>query len=101
KSAEMQFARIEGQTLGASARFQQALGILFLTAIYLTLTRSVVYGFFAVLQKLRERRARYDATFLPPVSVILAAYNEEPVIVRTVESILQNGYRNLEVIVVD
>ena len=101
KTAELRFARIEGQTLGASARFQQALGILFLTAIYLTLARSIVYGILAVLQKVSERGARYDAAFMPPVSVILAAYNEEPVILRTVESILQNGYRDFEVIVVD
>src|SRR6202041_3137372 len=53
----------------------QILGILFLGAIYLTLARSVIYGFFAILQKRRERRAVYDATFLPPVSVILAQPN--------------------------
>ena len=101
KTEEMQFARLEGQTLGAQARFRQALGILFLAAIYLTLARSLAYGFFAVLQKLRERHARYDATFLPPVSVVIAAYNEEKVIVRTIESILQNGYRDLEIVAVD
>ena len=98
---ELRFAQLEGRTLGFQARFRQGLGILFLAAIYLTLARSLTYGFFAVLQKRRERRARYDETFLPPVSVVLAAYNEETVIVRTVESILTNGYRDLEVIVVD
>jgi peptidoglycan-N-acetylglucosamine deacetylase len=98
---EMEFARIEGGTLGVQARLRQALGILFLAAIWLTLARSLIYGFFAILQKRRERHMQYDETFLPPVSVVLAAYNEEAVIVRTVESILRNGYERLEVIVVD
>ena len=100
-SREMDLARIEGQTLDAKAVFLQVLGLLFLAAIYLTLARSILYGFFALLQKRRARHAVYDTLFCPPVSVIIAAYNEETVIVRTVESILANGYRDLEVIVVD
>src|SRR5258708_32929818 len=40
-------------------------------------------------------------SFQPPVSVVIAAYNEEKVIVRTVQSVLNNGYENLEVVVVD
>ena len=98
---EMRLARIEGQTLGTKAVLLQGLGMLFLVAIYLTLARSLVTAFFAVLQKLRERKAVYDPAFLPPVSVLIAAWNEETVIVRTVESILGNGYPDLEVIVVD
>ena len=98
---EMRLARIEGQTLGAKEVFSQILGILFLGAIYLTVTRSVVYGFLAVLQRIRAGRETYDLSFRPPVSVLIAAFNEETVIVRTVESILANGYEGLEVIVVD
>ncbi|MDQ1470046.1 MAG: peptidoglycan-N-acetylglucosamine deacetylase, partial [Bryobacterales bacterium] len=98
---EMRMARIEGQALGFEARLLQSLGILFLAAIYLTLARSLIFGILAILQKLREKRQNYDDTFRPPVSVIIAAYNEETVITRTIESILQNGYPDLEIIVVD
>ena len=35
------------------------------------------------------------------MSVLIAAYNEEKVIARTVESILANGYEDLEIVVVD
>jgi cellulose synthase/poly-beta-1,6-N-acetylglucosamine synthase-like glycosyltransferase/peptidoglycan/xylan/chitin deacetylase (PgdA/CDA1 family) len=98
---EMRLARIEGRALGFQARFVQLLGILFLMAIYLTLARSVIFGILAILQKRRERGRVYDDSFRPPVSVILAAYNEETVIVRTVASILANGYPELEIIVVD
>jgi cellulose synthase/poly-beta-1,6-N-acetylglucosamine synthase-like glycosyltransferase/peptidoglycan/xylan/chitin deacetylase (PgdA/CDA1 family)/spore germination protein YaaH len=98
---EMRMAQIEGQALGLQARFLQSLGILFLAAIYLTLARSAIFGILAILQKIRAKNQRYDETFRPPVSVIIAAFNEETVITRTVESILRNGYADLEIIVVD
>lgn len=98
---ELRLARIEGQTLDARDVFGQVLGMLFLAAIWLTLGRSVVYGCLAVCQKLRARRQVYNVGFHPPVSVVIAAYNEQSVIVRTVESILSNGYADAEVIVVD
>ena len=98
---ELQMARIEGRALDAKARFFQTLAILFLAAIYLTLARSLLFLVLAALQKLRETRTRYDDSYRPPVSVLIAAYNEEKVIARTVESILANGYENLEILVVD
>lgn len=98
---ELRMARVEGNALDYKARFQQALGILFLLAIYLTVARSTIYSVLAVLQKRLAGRRVYEPSFQPPVSVVLAAYNEETVIVRTVESILANGYPDLEVIVVN
>jgi cellulose synthase/poly-beta-1,6-N-acetylglucosamine synthase-like glycosyltransferase/peptidoglycan/xylan/chitin deacetylase (PgdA/CDA1 family)/spore germination protein YaaH len=98
---EMRLARIEGQAFGLEARSLQFIGLLFLIAIYLTVARSVLFGTLAILQKRRENRTVYDNSYHPPVSVIIAAYNEETVIARTVESILKNGYDDMEVIVVD
>ncbi len=98
---ELRLAHIEGRAFGFQALFLQALGVLFLTAIYLTLARSLAFGVLAVLQKRRTRRAVYDPNFHPAVSVIVAAYNEETVIVRTIESLLQNEYPELEIIAVD
>ena len=98
---ELQRARIEGGGLDAKARFARVLGVLFLGAIFLTLARSIGYGILAILQKRAYRREVFDPDYCPPVSVIIAAYNEEKVIERTVDSILQNGYPNMEIIVVD
>jgi peptidoglycan-N-acetylglucosamine deacetylase len=98
---ELRLARIEGGGLDAKARFGQALGVLFLAAIFLTLARSIIYGFLAVLQKLSSKRETFNAEYRPAVSVIIAAYNEEKVIERTVDSILQNDYGNMEIVVVD
>jgi len=98
---ELRWARIEGEAFDTQGNFKKLIGLLFLGAIYLTLARSLVYGILAVFQKRRARRRHFDPRFRPPVSVIIAAYNEEKVIVRTVESILNNGYEDLEIIVVD
>jgi len=98
---EMRWARIEGGAFDSQGTFKKIVGMLFLWAIYLTLGRSLFYGVLALGQKWRARHARFDAAFRPPVSVIIAAYNEEKVIVRTVESILRNGYEDLELVIVD
>ena len=98
---ERRWANIEGEALTTKGNFKKVIGLLFLVALYLTLLRSVVYGGLAVAQKIRARKRKFDPNFRPPVSVIIAAYNEEKVIRRTVQAILDNGYPELEVVVVD
>lgn len=98
---EMRWARIEGQAFDAKSHFEQLVGILFLVAIWLTLLRSIVCGFLAVLQKYAARKRRFDPGYRPSVSVIIAAYNEEKVIVRTIQSVLDNGYSDFELVVVN
>jgi cellulose synthase/poly-beta-1,6-N-acetylglucosamine synthase-like glycosyltransferase/spore germination protein YaaH/peptidoglycan/xylan/chitin deacetylase (PgdA/CDA1 family) len=99
---EQRWAQIEGEALTTKGNFKKIAGLLFLTAIYLTLLRSAVYGTLAVVQKVRTRRAQIpEGVDSPGVSVVIAAYNEETVIARTIRSILDNGYPNLEIVVVD
>ena len=98
---EHRWARIEGQALDAKGTIKIVIGVVFLAAIYLTLARSVLFGGLSIFQKWAARRRIFDPAFQPPVSVIVPAYNEELVIARTVRSILDNGYPDFEVIVVD
>jgi cellulose synthase/poly-beta-1,6-N-acetylglucosamine synthase-like glycosyltransferase/peptidoglycan/xylan/chitin deacetylase (PgdA/CDA1 family)/spore germination protein YaaH len=98
---EKRWASIEGEALITKGTFKRVLGLLFLMALYLTLLRSLVYGALAVAQKMKSRCRKFDPDFQPPVSVVIAAYNEEKVIERTVQAILENGYPRLEVVVVD
>jgi cellulose synthase/poly-beta-1,6-N-acetylglucosamine synthase-like glycosyltransferase/spore germination protein YaaH/peptidoglycan/xylan/chitin deacetylase (PgdA/CDA1 family) len=100
-ASELRWARIEGKALDAKGGLKRFIGVLFLAAIYLTLARSLIYGTLAIIQKFRARRLVFDPSFHPPVSVVIAAYNEEAVIARTVGSILDNGYEDLEIVVVD
>ena len=85
--------------LGGIARW---LGPLFGLAIALLALRAVLL---AVLAPLQARRARKRGVLQPPpgltVSVVVPAYNEESVIVRTVESLLAQEPPVLEVVCVD
>ncbi len=62
--------------------------------------RAIIVGFLAIIEKFRPSPPdRPD--FQPIVSVLIPAYNEEDVIVYTVNSVLESDYPRLEVIVVD
>jgi spore germination protein YaaH/peptidoglycan/xylan/chitin deacetylase (PgdA/CDA1 family)/glycosyltransferase involved in cell wall biosynthesis len=98
---ERRLAGLEGSALVTKSNFKKLVGLLFLLAIYLTLARSLLFGAMAVTQKLRLRLRRFKEAYAPPVSVIIAAYNEEKVITKTIDSLLTCDYPNLEIVVVD
>ena len=81
--------------------FELFLGIAFVTAIILGTLRVVFVIILALIAKWRERYETFDATYRPAVSVVIAAFNEETVIVNTIRAVLANGYAPLEIIVVD
>ena len=63
--------------------------------------RLILIGLLAVFDRLRSPHAKASAGFNPRVAVIIPAYNEETVIVRTIRSVLNSDYKNLHIIVVD
>jgi len=63
--------------------------------------RLLLVGIFAVIERLRPPHAKASAGFNPRVAVLIPAYNEEKVIVRTIRSVLNSDYSNLHVIVID
>jgi len=62
--------------------------------------RLIVVGIFAIIDRFRRHR-QASPGFTPRVSVLIPAYNEEKVIVRTIRSVLNSDYNNLHVIVID
>jgi cellulose synthase/poly-beta-1,6-N-acetylglucosamine synthase-like glycosyltransferase/peptidoglycan/xylan/chitin deacetylase (PgdA/CDA1 family)/spore germination protein YaaH len=62
--------------------------------------RLVLVGLLAVIDRLRKP-SRASRQFKPRIAVLIPAYNEETVIVRTVRSVLNSDYNNLHVIVID
>jgi cellulose synthase/poly-beta-1,6-N-acetylglucosamine synthase-like glycosyltransferase/peptidoglycan/xylan/chitin deacetylase (PgdA/CDA1 family) len=84
-------------TFGAVTWFWSGLRWIFWVVIFLGLGRMAMLVSLALL---RRRRPAY-ASYRPSVSVIIPAYNEEAVIVRTIEAVLANRYPNLDVVVVD
>jgi cellulose synthase/poly-beta-1,6-N-acetylglucosamine synthase-like glycosyltransferase/peptidoglycan/xylan/chitin deacetylase (PgdA/CDA1 family)/spore germination protein YaaH len=80
-----------------------ALRTAFLLAMALGALRLVVLLALAVRQRRLHPFARRgsDAGYHPSVSVVVPAYNEEGVIARTVQSLLEQHYAGLEILVVD
>lgn len=76
--------------------------------VLLTLFKNYVFllisPFYPVVERLRYFQAkvkRKGTEFFPKISVIVPAWNEEIGIVRTVKSVIYNGYSDFEVIVVN
>jgi cellulose synthase/poly-beta-1,6-N-acetylglucosamine synthase-like glycosyltransferase/peptidoglycan/xylan/chitin deacetylase (PgdA/CDA1 family)/spore germination protein YaaH len=63
--------------------------------------RLVLVGIFAIVDRLRRPHSKATPGFNPRVAVLIPAYNEEKVIVRTIRSVLNSDYKNLHVIVID
>jgi len=63
--------------------------------------RLVLVGIFALVDRLRRPHKEASPGYNPRVAVLIPAYNEEKVIVRTIRSVLHSDYANLRVIVVD
>ena len=78
-----------------------AFTLLFLLAIVLGILRMAFMGILASVQARQEAQRVYDPTFTPPVSVIIAAYNEAKVVNRTIETLLASDYSDLDILVVD
>jgi cellulose synthase/poly-beta-1,6-N-acetylglucosamine synthase-like glycosyltransferase len=63
--------------------------------------RLIVVGIFAIIDRLRKPRRNPLPGYAPRVAVLIPAYNEETVIVRTIRSVLNSDYKNLHIIVID
>jgi peptidoglycan-N-acetylglucosamine deacetylase len=63
--------------------------------------RLVTVGTLAIFDRFHRRKTNFDRDYRPAVAVLIPAYNEEKVIVRTVRSVLDSDYKDLRVIVID
>jgi cellulose synthase/poly-beta-1,6-N-acetylglucosamine synthase-like glycosyltransferase/spore germination protein YaaH/peptidoglycan/xylan/chitin deacetylase (PgdA/CDA1 family) len=78
------------------------LSIAFVSAIVLGTLRVIFVSILAVLGRRKEKRLQFDDTFAPSVSVVIAAYNEEKVISRTIAGVLASEYAGaLDVTIID
>jgi len=63
--------------------------------------RLVIVGVFAITDRLIKQRPVAAPGYNPRVAVLIPAFNEESVIVRTIRSVLNSDYKNLHVVVID
>jgi peptidoglycan-N-acetylglucosamine deacetylase len=74
---------------------------LFFVGDVLMSARLIIIGVFAVIDRFRKRKNFASADYAPRVAVLIPAYNEEKVIVRTIRSVMMSNYKNLHIIVID
>jgi cellulose synthase/poly-beta-1,6-N-acetylglucosamine synthase-like glycosyltransferase len=88
---------------GALGTTEWVLFWVFMIALILGTARLSIVLLLAVVQRVRSHRARRaDVSYAPSVSVVVPAFREERVIVKTVESLLAQRYDGeLQVVVVD
>jgi cellulose synthase/poly-beta-1,6-N-acetylglucosamine synthase-like glycosyltransferase/peptidoglycan/xylan/chitin deacetylase (PgdA/CDA1 family)/spore germination protein YaaH len=77
---------------------------LFLSAIFLAIGRIVLIGVLAIRQYAENKKGKKalpKSASLPPVSIIVPAYNEEVTALKTIKSLLSTEYETFEIIFVD
>jgi cellulose synthase/poly-beta-1,6-N-acetylglucosamine synthase-like glycosyltransferase/peptidoglycan/xylan/chitin deacetylase (PgdA/CDA1 family)/spore germination protein YaaH len=63
--------------------------------------RLIIIGIFAIIDRFRKRKNFATPDYQPRVAVLIPAYNEEKVIVRTIRSVMMSNYKNIRIIVID
>ncbi|MEH7156017.1 polysaccharide deacetylase family protein [Neobacillus drentensis] len=81
--------------------WHSGVSFLFYSAIILGILRLILFVFLSRKQVKRYKETEIDPSFIPLVSVVIAAYNEEKVICKTVDSILASDYPAFEILVID
>jgi cellulose synthase/poly-beta-1,6-N-acetylglucosamine synthase-like glycosyltransferase/peptidoglycan/xylan/chitin deacetylase (PgdA/CDA1 family)/spore germination protein YaaH len=101
-SKERWQARVDSVAFFAWAFFNHFVVSLFFLGDILMSARLILVGIFALIDRLRRRPVpEVVGGFLPRVAVLIPAYNEEKVIVRTIRSVLNSDYPHLRIIVID
>lgn len=99
------WARHRGEAFVFSVRFAYLLTAVFSVILILiaalVLLRALLLFVFASHHARRTRRQESAAEHLPPVAIIVPAYNEEVGIERAVRSLVASDYPEFEVVVVD
>ncbi|MEH7116239.1 polysaccharide deacetylase family protein [Neobacillus vireti] len=100
-SAEKPYIQTLKIALQTVFTFKKILLIVFYGALSMFLLRLILFLYLAWRHKKRSLFANYDECFNPFVSVVIAAYNEEKVISRTIQAVLDSTYDHFEVIIID
>ncbi len=73
----------------------------FILGVSLAIGRALLMVPPALIGHFRARRKHFATDYRPRASVLIAAYNERPVINRTLATVLESDYPDLEIVVVD
>ncbi len=94
-------ARADSITFFFYSFFHYAVVVVFFVGDVLMSARLIIIGVFAIIDRLRKRKDFAGPGYAPMVAVLIPAYNEELVIVRTIRSVMMSSYKNIRIIVID
>jgi cellulose synthase/poly-beta-1,6-N-acetylglucosamine synthase-like glycosyltransferase/peptidoglycan/xylan/chitin deacetylase (PgdA/CDA1 family)/spore germination protein YaaH len=99
--SDSRFVRYDGVTFLGIYWLLNLFASMFYLAIVIGIFRLLFLIFYSRKQHASSGKQRADDGFKPSVSMVIAAYNEEKVICKTINSILKSDYTDCEIIVVD
>jgi peptidoglycan-N-acetylglucosamine deacetylase len=94
-------ARADSLTFFFYSFFHYFVVAVFFVGDVLMTARLIIIGIFAIIDRLRTRKNFAGPDYAPRVAVLIPAYNEEKVIVRTIRSVMMSNYKNIRIIVID
>jgi len=94
-------SRIDGVAFFVWAFFNQFVLEVFFIGNILMAARLIIIGVLAIIDRFRKRKNYAGPDYAPRIAVLIPAYNEEKVIVRTIRSVMMSNYKNIRVIVID
>ena len=94
-------ARVDAVAFFLSAFFNHFVIAVFFVGDILMSARLIIIGLFATIDRFRKRKNFAGPDYAPKVAVLIPAYNEEKVIVRTIRSVMMSNYKNIRIIVID
>ena len=94
-------ARADSVTFFLFGFFNNFVVAVFFVGDILMSARLIIIGIFALIDRLRTRKSYAGPDYAPRVAVLIPAYNEEKVIVRTIRSVMMSNYKNIRIIVID
>ncbi len=101
KGRQVWQARIDSIAFAVWAFFDHFVVAVFFVGDILMSARLIIIGIFAIIDRLRKRKNYAGLDYAPKVAVLIPAYNEEKVIVRTIRSVMMSNYKNIRIIVID
>jgi cellulose synthase/poly-beta-1,6-N-acetylglucosamine synthase-like glycosyltransferase/peptidoglycan/xylan/chitin deacetylase (PgdA/CDA1 family)/spore germination protein YaaH len=94
-------ARADSVTFFFIGFFNNFVVSVFFVGDVLMSARLIIIGVCAIIDRFRKRKNYAAPDYAPMIAVLIPAYNEEKVIVRTIRSVMMSTYKNIRIIVID
>jgi len=98
---EQLMARFDGTAFLLMNDLNKTIYYLFIVGVTLSIMRLLFVAALALYGSKNRKSFKNQIDYSPSVSVIVPAFNEEKVICRTIDSLLQSHYPNFDIIIVD